>query len=269
MAFASARGVRIAYDDLGAGDGLPLLMTTGWCSSRARWSPTAELLARNRRVLNTEWRGHGESDSAPADFGLEELVEDVLAVADDAGVDRFVPCAVSHSGFVALELRRRFPERIPMLVHADWYVVPPPPPFRAILEQLTTDDGWPEARQTLFGMWKAGSESPEIQEAIDVMAQHGADMWQRAGREISAGFAREESPTRAWAGLDPPIPVLHAYGQPTAPEFLAAQEEYAAGHDWFAVRKLPGVTHFAMIETPAELAHEIESFVALHEEETS
>lgn len=266
MPFASAAGVRIGYDDLGPADGLPLLMTTGWCSSRARWSATAELLARSRRVLNTEWRGHGESDPAPADFGLEELIEDVLAVADDAGVERFVPCAVSHSGFVAIELRRRFPERIPMLVHADWYVVPPPPPFHAILEQLTTDDAWPEARDTLFGIWKADSEVPEIQAAIDVMGRHGAHMWQRAGREISAGYAREESPTKAWAGLDPAIPVMHVYGQPTAPEFLASQEAFAAEHAWFSVRKLPGVTHFAMIETPAELARAIEDFVARHEE---
>jgi pimeloyl-ACP methyl ester carboxylesterase len=267
--FASARGVRIAYDDLGSDGGLPLLMTTGWCSSRARWSATAELLARHRRVLNTEWRGHGESDRAPSDFGLEELIEDVLAVADDAGVERFVPCAVSHSGFVAIELRRRFPERIPMLVHADWYVVSPPPPFRAVLEQLTTHDGWSEARDTLFRMWQAGSEAPEIMAAIEVMRRHDADMWHRAGREISAGYERAGSPTDAWSGLDPPVPVLHAYGQPTAPEFLAVQEEFAAANAWFTVRKLPGVTHFAMIETPAELAREIEEFVARHSEEAS
>lgn len=267
MPFASADGVRISYDDLGSGDGLPLLMTTGWCSSRARWTPTAEILARHRRVLNTEWRGHGESDPAPADFGLEELIDDVLAVADDAGVERFVPCAVSHSGFVAIELHRRFPDRVPMLVHADWYVVSPPPPFRAILEQLTTEDGWPAARDTLFGIWRAGSEAPEIGDTIDVMARHGADMWNRAGREISAGYEREGSPTAAWAGLDPTVPALHVYGQPTAPEYLAAQEEFAAENSWFTVRKLPGVTHFAMVETPVELARGIEDFVARHSEE--
>lgn len=269
MPLAAAGGTRIGYDDLGSGDGLPLLMTTGWCSSRARWSATAELLARNRRVLNMEWRGHGESDPAPADFGVEELIEDVLAVADAGGVERFVPCAVSHSGFVAIELRRRFPDRIPMLVHADWYVIPPPPPFRAVLEQLTTDEGWPGARDTLFRIWKANSEAREIQAAIDVMGRHGAGMWNRAGREISAGYAREGGPTDAWTRLEPPVPVLHVYGQPTAPEFLAAQEDFAAAHSWFTVRKLPGVTHFAMIETPVELAHEIEDFVARHTEEVS
>lgn len=266
-AFASAGGVRIAYDDLGAGDGLPLVFTTGWCSTRARWSAVAQLCARRRRVVSTEWRGHGDSDPAPGDFGLEEMVEDVLAVADDAGLERFVPCAASHSGFVAIELRRRFPERVPMLVHADWYVIPPPPPYRAVLEQLTTEDGWPEARDTLFRIWKAGVDAPEIDAALDVMREHGADMWMRSGREIAAGYARVESPAEAWSSLDPQPPVLHVYGQPADPAFLAAQEELAAAHPWFTVRKLPGVTHFAMIETPAEVAGAIEDFVAHHTEE--
>jgi pimeloyl-ACP methyl ester carboxylesterase len=261
--FATTRdGVRVRYDDVGSGGGLPLLLTTGWCSSRARWAPTVDLLARSRRILNTEWRGHGESDPAPGDFGLEEMIEDVLAVADDAGVERFVPCAASHSGFVAIELRRRFPERVPMLVHVDWYVIPPPPPYRAVLDQLTTEEGWPEARDTLFGIWKAGVDDPEIDAVIDAMREHGADMWMRSGREIASGYASVGSPADAWAALDPPVRVLHAYGQPGAPEFLAAQEELAAAHPWFTVRKLPGVTHFAMIETPAELAVEIEAFVA-------
>lgn len=260
-------GVRIAYDDLGGGEGLPLLLTTGWCSSRARWSAVAERCAESRRVLSTEWRGHGDSDPAPADFGLEEMIEDVLAVANDAGVDRFVPCAASHSGFVAIELRRRFPERVPMLVHADWYVIPPPPPYRAVLEQLTSEEGWPVARDRLFEIWKAGVASPEVDAALDVMRRHGADMWMRSGREIALGYDRVGSPADTWARLEPPVPVLHVYGQPQDPAFLAAQEEPAASHDWFTVRKLPGLTHFAMIETPAEVAAEIEAFVAAHEDE--
>jgi pimeloyl-ACP methyl ester carboxylesterase len=260
MPHAIADGLRISYEDAGSGEPA-LLFTTGWCSNRARWSRVAELCARGRRVLNTEWRGHGDSDASPADFGLEEMVADVLAVANDAGVERFVPCAASHSGFVAIELRRRFPERVPRLVHVDWYVVPPPPPYRAVLEQLTSPEDWPAARDKLIEIWKAGVDSPEIDEALDVMRRHGADMWMRSGREIGAGYARVGSPTSAWEALDPHVPVLHLYGQPQDPAFLAAQEEFAASRPWFTVRKLGGVTHFAMIETPEAVAEAIDEFV--------
>lgn len=260
MAHASAHGVSIAYDDLGAGDP-PLLLLTGWCSSKERWSAVARLCAQTRRVLSSEWRGHGASERDVGDFGLEEMVADALAVADAAGAGQFIPCAASHAGFVAIELRRRFPERVPMLVHVDWYVLPPPPPYRAVLEMLTSEDDWPVARDKLFEIWRAGVDRPEIEGAFAVMREQGADMWMRSGREIMAGYDRVGSPADAWAELDPPAPVLHAYGQPSSPEYLAAQAELAECSPWFTVRKLPGVTHFAMIETPELVAETIEEFV--------
>jgi pimeloyl-ACP methyl ester carboxylesterase len=260
MARASVDGITIGYDDLGRGDP-PLLFMTGWCSSRKRWADVARLCSTDRRVLNTEWRGHGDSDPAPGDFGLEEMVADALAVADAAGAEQFIPCAASHSGFVAIEMRRRFPERIPRLVHVDWYVVPPPEPYRAVLELLTSPTDWPAARDKLFGIWAAGQETPEIVGALDVMREHDADMWMRSGREITAGYTRVSSPLIAWSQLDPHVPVLHLYGQPQDPAFLEAQEAFAASNPWFNVRKLPGVTHFAMIETPELVAEAIGDFV--------
>jgi pimeloyl-ACP methyl ester carboxylesterase len=261
MPHALVDGIRISYDDLGEGEPA-LVLTTGWCSSRMRWSRVAGLCAAHRRVLNTEWRGHGDSGLPTGDFGLEEMIDDVLGVVDEAGVETFVPCAASHSGFVAIELARRFPSRVPRLVHVDWYVIPPPPPYRAVLEQLTSDDGWPSARDKLMEIWRAGVELPEVDAALDVMRRHGAEMWMRSGREIAAGYERVGSPTSAWESLEPPVPVLHLYGQPRDDAFLAAQEEFAAGHEWFTVRRLGGSTHFAMIETPEEVASAIEEFAA-------
>jgi pimeloyl-ACP methyl ester carboxylesterase len=261
MPHASADGVRIAYDDLGEGDP-PLLLLTGWCSSKERWSETARLLAARHRVLSSEWRGHGASAREVGDFGLEEMIADALAVADAAGAERFMPCAASHAGFVAIELRRRYPERVPMLVHVDWYVIPPPPPYQAVLRQLTSPEEWPAARDRLCEIWRAGRDRPAIDEALAVMRAQPGDMWMRSGREILAGYARVGSPTDAWAALDPPAPVLHAYGQPADPAFLEAQEAFATAHGWFSVRRLSSVSHFAMAEVPDELAETIEAFVA-------
>ncbi len=261
MARAHVDGITISYDDLGSGEPA-LLFLTGWCSSKERWSRVASRCSAGRRVLNTEWRGHGASDPAPADFGLEEMIADALAVADAAEVERFVPCAASHSGFVAIELRRRFLERVPKLVHVDWYVVAPPPPYSAVLAMLTSPETWPAARDRLFEIWKAGVETAEVDAAVEVMNRHGAEMWMRSGREIGDGYARAGSPTDAWASLSPPAPVLHLYGQPQDPAFRQRQEEFSALHPWFTFRKLPGVTHFAMIESPEAVAEAIEGFVS-------
>jgi pimeloyl-ACP methyl ester carboxylesterase len=257
---ARANGIRIEYDDRGSGEPA-LLFLTGWCSSRERWARVAELAAARRRVLAFDWRGHGGSDPAGGDFGLEELVEDALAVVDASGVETFVPCAASHSGWVALELRRRLGDRVPGLVHADWMLAVPSERYMDVIRQLDSRE-WEIARDTLFRIWAAGVDTPEIRDVLGVMDRHGEEMWRRSGREIGASYAHETRPLDAFERLEPPVPVLHAYGQPHDSEYLELQEGFAAGHDWFTVLKLDATTHFAMIDTAQELADAIEAFAS-------
>ena len=90
MAQAASDGIRIGYDDLGQGEPA-LLCMPGWCSSRAMFERLTPLAAGHRRALALDWRGHGESDPAPGDFGGGPLVEDALAVIEASGVERVIP----------------------------------------------------------------------------------------------------------------------------------------------------------------------------------
>ena len=128
----------------------------------------------------------------------------------------------------------------------------------ALLRQLQTPDGWPQARDKLFEIWCAGDDSAEIREAITAMNRQGADMWMRSGREIEGEYRREGSPLRALAELEPTRSVLHLYGQPASPEYLEVQQQFAAEHDWFSVRRIDARTHFSMIEAPDAVAGAIE-----------
>ena len=260
MPRADASGVGIQYDDRGSGEPA-LLFLTGWCSSKERWETVAGIESSRRRVLGFDWRGHGGSDDPPGDFGVEEMVVDALAVVEASGVETFVPCAASHSGWVALELRRRLGERVPRLFHADWMLAVPSERYLEVIRQLDSEE-WPQARDTLFTIWAAGVDTPEIRGVLGVMAEHGEEMWRRSGREIGASYARERSPFEAFATLQPAVPVRHVYGQPQDPAYLELQWDYAAEHDWFSVVKLDATTHFAMLEAAPEVADAIEDFVA-------
>jgi pimeloyl-ACP methyl ester carboxylesterase len=260
VAEAHASGLRIEYDDRGSGEPA-LLFLTGWCSSKERWEKVAEIAGTRRRVLSFDWRGHGDSERPSGDFGVEQMVEDALAVIEASRAETVVPCAASHSGWVAIELRRRLGERVSMLFHADWMLAVPSARYMEVIRQLDSEE-WATARDTLFTIWAAGVDTPEIRRVLAVMEQHGEDMWRRSGREIEASYARGGSPLEAFATLDPPVPVLHAYGQPQDPDYLALQERYAAEHDWFSVLKLDATTHFAMIETAAEVANAVEELVS-------
>lgn len=191
------------------------------------------------------------------------MVEDALAVIRESRAERIVPVAVSHSGWAALELRRRLGERIPALVLVDWLVLDPSPAYAATLAALQDRDAWLPSRERLFDLWLHGVDNQRISRFVrQDMGAYGFDMWARAARTIVAAYQRDGNPLEALAALHPPLPVLHLYAQPTDASFLAAQEAFAASHPWFSVRKLDATSHFPMVEVPGEMASAIESFVA-------
>ena len=249
---ATAHTLGLGVDDLGQGEPA-LVLLTGWCSSRERWARAAPLLAAHRRVVSFEWRGHGESRPAPGDFGTAEMVQDALSVIEAAGLQNVIPYTASHSGWVAIELRRRLGDRIPAIVHLDWMLLEPSGAYMDLLSELQDPDRWPQARDTLFDIWRAGEESEPIDAAIEVMRGQSAEMWMRSGREIETSYRRGGSPLRALSAF-PSVPsVMHLYGEPATPEYLEAKQQFAAEHDWYSMRRLDVRTHFSMIEAPGEI----------------
>lgn len=262
MAQAQSRGTMIDFDDQGKGEPA-LLFMPGWCSSRGVFEPLASRCAARRRTLALDWRGHGRSETPASDFGASDLVEDALAVIAAGGAQNVVPVALSHAGWVAIELRRRLGARIPKLVLLDWIILEAPPPFLGVLQALQDPSQWQQTREQLFGMWLEGVDSAALSRFIrEDMGSYPFEMWARAGREIAAAYAEAGSPLRALATLDPPLPVLHLYAQPDDPAYLAAQQSFAVAHPWFRVEKLQARSHFPMFEAPEAMAAAIEQFVA-------
>lgn len=252
--------VRIAYDRVGDG-GPALLMLPGWCADRTCFQDLLSLTGRHRTSVALDWRGHGGSERDVADFGSADLLHDARSVIEQAGLDRVVPVALSHAGWVAIELQRRLgTARVPGIVSLSWMVLGPPPPFLGALEALQDPRQWQQVRGALFEMWTTGVESAQVHAYVDTMGRYGFDMWSRAGRVIAGDFAPQPSPVAAVAGA--PAPFLHVYAQPTDDEFLRAQQDFAARHPWFHVQRVPGRSHFPCIERPAETAAAIESFVS-------
>jgi hypothetical protein len=103
--------------------------------------------------------------------------------------------------------------------------------------------------------------SVQTQIRNQMLRSHGYEMWSRAGREISAVFAREGDPLTALGKLSPPVPVLHVYTQPPAPEYLSTQESFARANPWFHVRRLEAASQFPTLEVPDETAAVIREFI--------
>src|SRR5262245_8490041 len=132
----------IAYDDVGAGD-VTLLLMPGWCGPRTVYRPLLAELGSQVRAIAVDWRGHGDSAPATADFGYAELLADAVAVLDAAGADRVIPAGLAHAGWAAIDLRRTLgASRVPAIALIDWMVLGGPPPFFAALAGLQDPEQW-------------------------------------------------------------------------------------------------------------------------------
>ena len=113
-------GTRLGYAISGAGP--PLVKAANWLSHLAYdWeSPVwrhwlAELSSRFRLIRYDE-RGCGLSDWDIGRFSFDDWVDDLEAVVDAAGLDRFPLLGISQGGPVAIAYAVRHPERVTHLV---------------------------------------------------------------------------------------------------------------------------------------------------------
>jgi len=101
--FCTSRdGVRMAYGT--SGNGPPLLWVQHWAHhlnidwNGLVWRPWLSMLTRRHTLVRYDWRGCGLSDRERVDFSLEKYVEDLDAVVEAAGLDRFVLFGMAATG---------------------------------------------------------------------------------------------------------------------------------------------------------------------------
>ena len=115
MAFARNGDIRLHWREDGAGPPLLLLNSVG--CDLTLWDPVLPHL-KNFRVLRMDMRGHGQSDSPPGDYTLDQLAADAVCVLDAAGVDKAAICGLSLGGMTAMTLALNAPARVSSLILA-------------------------------------------------------------------------------------------------------------------------------------------------------
>lgn len=116
----SVDGTSIAYAT--SGSGYPVLRAGHWLThlehdwNSPLWRPMLDRLNRTFQVVRYDQRGNGLSDWDVDAFSLDRFVEDMEAVADAAGLQRFALYASSQGVPVAVAYAARHPERVSHLV---------------------------------------------------------------------------------------------------------------------------------------------------------
>lgn len=110
-------GYEVAVED--GGEGLPLLLLHGFPLSSEIFAPLRPILEQAGRLVTMDLRGFGASDAPDGDYGMDDLAEDVLRVADHLELERFVLGGHSMGGYVAFRVAARDPRRLAGLLLID------------------------------------------------------------------------------------------------------------------------------------------------------
>jgi pimeloyl-ACP methyl ester carboxylesterase len=101
------------------GDGPPILLLHGLTVCAEYWSLTAQLLAKEHRVLAVDLRGHGHSDKPDWGYDYQTLARDVEQLCQETGVDGALVAGHSWGASVALCLAASYPQRASLLALVD------------------------------------------------------------------------------------------------------------------------------------------------------
>ncbi|UYM05174.1 alpha/beta fold hydrolase [Solicola gregarius] len=117
---SSPDGHRVAYAISGTGP--PLVKAANWLThldlewESPIWSHWLDAFSRSHQLVRYDERGCGLSDWEVPEFGLDDWVDDLEAVVDAVGLDRFPLLGISQGGAVAVAYAVRHPQRVSRLV---------------------------------------------------------------------------------------------------------------------------------------------------------
>lgn len=248
-------GLPVVYDARGQGD-TALVLIHCWSCNRGFWREQIDFLTGSYRVVTLDLGGHGESGSAREAWTISGLAPDVVAVADELGLQRMILIAHSMGGPVALEAARLMPGRVLGIVAVD-----------------TLQDADFEFPEEMAAQMLTAFESDfagTMRNMFSVMAAEGMDETLRSWI-VEQALASNETVAVAlmkdFPNLDYPT-MFTAAGVPIRSINAAASERSVATNiegnrryaDFDAVL-MEGVGHFLQLQKPEEFNDHLLAFV--------
>jgi len=108
-------GVELCVSSGGAGP--PLILLHGFPQTRFVWHRVAPALAERFRLIIPDLRGYGDSAAPPGDeqhanYSKRTMAQDIIALADELGIDRFALAGHDRGGRVGYRLVLDHPGRV-------------------------------------------------------------------------------------------------------------------------------------------------------------
>ena len=238
---ASADGVPVRYEVRGTGEPA-IVLIHGWTNSRGIWGRHPETLARSHRVVALDLAGHGISGVDRKDWTVRAFGQDVVAVADQLGLDRIVLVGFSMGGPVIIEAAGQLADRVVGLIFVDTVQDPDAPPVgKEGVEQMATalSATWNDPAFIRAFAFTPGAPDSLIDYVISVQPEELHERFIAAAVGVDDWMGTEMRPTLA--RLDVPMAAINTTNQPTN---LEALRRYDPG---FALDTMEGLGHAGIL----------------------
>lgn len=262
LSIATAAG---SFDAIAAGpeDGRPVLLLHGFPEAAVEWEhQVAALGERGFRAVAPDQRGYSPDvrPERPAEYGIDELVGDVCAMADELGWPRFDLVGHDWGGAVAWWTAGAHPERLRTLS-----VVSTPHPA-ALAQAMKTDEDQ-AMRSAYMREWRAAGTTEKRMLANNAEALRRMFEWKVPPSRVEEYVQRLSEPGALTAALNwyragRPGGTLDTITVPTL--YVWSTEDVAFGStaalstgDWvsgpYEFQLLEDLTHWVPEEAPQTL----------------
>jgi 3-oxoadipate enol-lactonase len=102
--------------DCGPHGAQPLFLIHALGAESSIWDDVVSRLERKVRIIRIDLPGHGHSPASPGPYNIGELLDAILARAEEAGIERFAFGGISVGGLIAQAMAIHHPSRITHLV---------------------------------------------------------------------------------------------------------------------------------------------------------
>jgi pimeloyl-ACP methyl ester carboxylesterase len=231
-------GAQIWYATFG--EGAPVVLLHGGLANSNYFGDLIPIIARTRKVIVIDSRGHGRSSNDGRQISYHLMAEDTLAVLDRLGVRKTALVGWSDGGIIGLDIAMNHPERLTSLLaygadanYQDSLDITNSPTFNAYLARVPveyqklspTPSQWQAFEANVFKMWSSEPTYSDSQlQAISVKT------W-IADADHEEAIARSDTDR-----------MFHLI--PNARELI-----------------LPGVSHFAFLQDPSLFAGAVIAFL--------
>lgn len=168
--YVSARGVRMYVEhhgppsDRDARPLTPVLVLHGGFGATDVMAFQTRALAKTRRVIAVDTRGHGRSSDDGAAFHYTDFADDFLTLIGVLGEERVDVVGWSDGGITALLMAEKAPERVRRVVAIGANATPDgvTDEARALFEKATPDSPDVQEIRMLYGAFSDGSRFPSV-----------------------------------------------------------------------------------------------------------